>query len=323
MSNEPPNKKTKTEIITYDGDPFELKCINTIRALSADLPQAANSGHPGAAMGCAPMAHVLWSEVMNYSPSQPKWWNRDRFILSNGHMCALLYSMLHLSGYPLTIDDLKKFRRFGSKTPGHPESFETDGVEVCTGPLGQGISNAVGIAMAEKHMEATYNQPDFPIFNHFTYVICGDGCLQEGVSSETSSLAGHLGLGKLIVLYDDNHITIDGSTDLSFTEDVTARYDAYGWHTQTVGDVASAKGVNDMRQAIQNAQAETGKPSIIKIRTSIGYGCRKEGTAAVHGAPLGEEILAETKVKYGLDPKLKFHVDDNVQELFFSTDHCL
>lgn len=312
-TEEPPSKKMKADN-SYKGDAFELKCVNTIRALSADMPQEANSGHPGAPMGCAPMSHLLWSEVMNYSPSNPEWWNRDRFVLSNGHACALQYAMLHLAGYDLTIEDLKGFRKIGSKTPGHPENFMTDGVEVSTGPLGQGISNAVGMAIGEKHMAAKYNKEGFEIFNNYTYVICGDGCLQEGVSSEACSLAGHLGLGKLIVLYDDNKITIDGSTDLSFTEDVQKRYESYGWHVLTVDDVAL--GLEDLRAAVKVAQSVTDKPSIIKIRTAIGYGSSKANSHSAHGAPLGEECLADTKTFYGLDPSKKFHVDEDVAEAY-------
>ena len=200
-------------------------CVDTIRVLSADMVEKANSGHPGAPMGCAPITHVLFSEVMNYSAKNPSWANRDRFVLSNGHSCALLYSMLHLTGYDLSIEDLKQFRQLGSRTPGHPENIVTPGVEVSTGPLGQGLSNAVGMAMAEKHLAAVFNTADFPhIVDHHTFVLCGDGCLQEGVTSEASSLAGHLGLGKLIVCYDDNHITIDGDTDLSFTEGMHTLY---------------------------------------------------------------------------------------------------
>lgn len=301
--------------VDYKGDALELKCINTIRAVSADQPQAASSGHPGAPMGCAPMAYLLWREVMDYSPSDPEWINRDRFVLSNGHACALQYTMLHLAGYNLTVDDLKQFRSLGSKTPGHPECFGTDGVEVCTGPLGQGISNAVGLAVAERHMAATFNTPEYKVFDNYTYVICGDGCLQEGVASEACSIAGHLGLGKMIVLYDDNKITIDGDTNLSFSEDVGKRFEAYGWHVQTVGDVAS--GIDDLRQAVKVAQSVTDKPSIIKIRTAIGYGSpSKEGTAGAHGAPLGADDLASTKEFYGLDPTKSFHVDDDVQAVF-------
>lgn len=312
-SGSPPTKKSRKGGI-YDGDPFELKCVNTIRALSADQPSAAKSGHPGAPMGCAPMAHVLWSEVMKYSPSRPEWLNRDRFVLSNGHGCALQYSMLHLTGYGLTIDDLKNFRQLGSKTPGHPENFVTDGVEVSTGPLGQGISNAVGFAIAERHFASTFNTTDFPsVFDHRTYVICGDGCLQEGVSSEACSLAGHLGLGRLIVLYDDNKITIDGSTDLSFTEDVGKRYESYGWHVQTVDDVETS--LADLRTALKEAQRNTDKPSLIKIRTTIGFGSKLEGSAAAHGAPLKPDDLMSAKESYGLSTEA-FHVAEDVKKFY-------
>jgi transketolase len=294
---------------------LEKLCVNTIRAVSADQPQAANSGHPGAPMGCAPMAHVLWSEVMNYSSKDPAWINRDRFVLSNGHACALQYTMLHLTGYPLTVEDLQKFRKIGSKTPGHPECYETEGIEVCTGPLGQGISNAVGLAIAERHLAANFNEANFPVFDHFTYVICGDGCLQEGVSSESGFLAGHLGLGRLIVLYDDNDITIDGETNLSFTEDVLKRYEAYGWHTQTVSDVTGS--LDDLRKAIQNAKEVTDKPSMIKIKTAIGYGSpSKQGKEAAHGAPLGADDLAGAKKFYGLPPDKSFYVPSEVQQVF-------
>jgi transketolase len=237
-------------------------------------------GHPGAPMGCAPIAHVLFGEMMKFNPQNPDWSNRDRFVLSNGHACALLYAMLHLTGYDLTLDDLRAFRQFGSKTPGHPENFLTPGVEVSTGPLGQGISNAVGLAIGEKHLAAVFNRDGFPIVDHFTFVICGDGCLQEGISSEASSLAGHLGLGKLIVCYDDNKITIDGSTSLSFTEDVGMRYEAYGWHVLVVNDVNN---LDALREAIELAKAETKRPTLIKIRTVIGFGSTKEGTGGVHG----------------------------------------
>lgn len=266
-------------------------------------------------MGCAPMAYLLWTEIMRYSGKDPKWMNRDRFVLSNGHACALQYTMLHLSGYDLTKDDLGKFRQLGSKTPGHPECFLTDGVEVCTGPLGTGISNAVGLAMAEAHLAATYNTDDIRLFDNFTYVICGDGCLQEGISGEACSLAGHLGLGKLVVLYDDNDITIDGSTNLSFTEDVQKRYEAYGWHVQEVKDVVTQ--LDDLRAAIKNAQECDDKPSIIAIKTKIGYGSpSKEGTHGAHGAPLGKDDLAGAKEFYGLPKDEMFHVPDDVQKVF-------
>jgi transketolase len=307
-----PTKKSKIDE-PYEGPEFELKCINTIRALSADMPSAANSGHPGAPMGCAPLAHLLWSEVMNYSPSKPNWINRDRFVLSNGHACALQYSMLHLSGYNLSIDDLKKFRQFGSLTPGHPENFATPGIEVSTGPLGQGISNAVGMAIAERHFAATFNTNEFKVFDHFTYVICGDGCLQEGVSSEASSLAGHLGLGKLIVLYDDNKITIDGSTDLSFTEDVKKRYESYGWQVLTIDTVE--KNLKDLREAIKIAQSNTEQPTLIKIRTTIGKGSLLEGSAATHGAPLKSEDLIQAKKAWGVSEE-PFTVAEDVKSFY-------
>jgi len=295
---------------------LEKECINTIRAVSADMVQTANSGHPGAPMGCAPMAHVLWSEVMKYSSSNPSWINRDRFVLSNGHACALQYTMLHLAGYENSkIEDLKKFRQLGSTSPGHPENFVTQGVEVSTGPLGQGISNAVGMAMAESHLAATYNTNDHNIFDNFTYVICGDGCLQEGLSCEASSLAGHLGLGKLIVLYDDNDITIDGDTALSFSEDVAKRYDAYNWHVQKVDDVNK---LDDVRKAIEAAKGVTDKPSMICIKTVIGEGSpSKAGTAGCHGSPLGEDELVATKKAYGLpNPEEKFCISDDVKAHF-------
>uniref|UniRef100_A0A7S3Q1S1 transketolase n=1 Tax=Chaetoceros debilis TaxID=122233 RepID=A0A7S3Q1S1_9STRA len=308
----PPHKRTKP-CEPYDGPAFELKCVNNIRSLAADMPSAAKSGHPGAPMGCAPMAHLLWSEVMNYSPSNPEWWNRDRFVLSNGHACSLQYSMLHLAGYGLTIDDLKNFRQLGSLTPGHPENFVTKGVEVSTGPLGQGISNAVGFAVAERHFAATFNTEAHKIFDHHTYVICGDGCLQEGVSSEASSLAGHLGLGHLIVLYDDNNITIDGSTDLSFTEDVGKRYEAYGWQVLTVETVESD--LKDLRAAVEAAKANTEQPTIIKIKTTIGKGSILEGSAATHGAPLKPDDMAQAKKGWGVS-ETPFTVADDVQKLY-------
>ena len=264
-------------------------------------------------MGCAPIAHVLWGEMMNYAPLSPDWANRDRFVLSNGHASALLYSMLHLSGYNLPVEELAKFRQLGSLTPGHPENVVTAGVEVSTGPLGQGLSNAVGLAIAEKHLAATFNKDGFSMVDHFTYVLCGDGCLQEGVTSEASSLAGHLGLGKLIVCYDDNHITIDGSTSLSFTEDVNKRYEAYGWHVQTVDDVTDLAA---LRASMAAARAEISRPSIIKIRTTIGHGSSKEGTAATHGAALGAADLAGVKTKMGFDAEQSFHVPVDVKEYY-------
>jgi len=292
---------------------IDKTCVNTIRVLGAELPQNANSGHPGAPMGMAPMAHALWTEFMKVSPPGKNWPNRDRFILSNGHGCALLYTLLHLTGF-LELEDLKQFRQVGSRTPGHPESPLTPGVEATTGPLGQGISNAVGFAIGEKHLAATYNKPDFPIVDHFTYVFCGDGCLQEGISSEASSLAGHLGLGKLIVLYDDNDITIDGPTTLSWSEDVAARYESYGWHVQTVSD--GDFDLDGIKNAIRAAQQETSRPSFIKVKTTIGFGAKKQGTSSVHGSPIGAEDLARVKKEFGFDPALSFHIPDEVKDVY-------
>lgn len=288
--------------------------INTIRLLSADMVQEANSGHPGAPMGCAPMAHALWAHIMTYCPSDPTWVNRDRFVLSNGHACALLYSLLHLAGFDVSMDDLKSFRKLDSKCPGHPENFHTPGVEVTTGPLGQGLSMAVGMALASAQAAATYNKDGFALLDNYTFVVCGDGCLQEGVTSEASSLAGHLGLGRLIVLWDDNRVTIDGSTDLSFTEDVLARYQAYGWHTLHV-----ANGDDDLDgilAAIEEAKAETERPTMIRVSTTIGKGSKNEGTGAVHGAPLGEADIANAKKAWGFDEKKTFHVGDEVYALY-------
>ena len=273
----------------------ETLCINSIRFLAVDAINKSNSGHPGLPMGTAPMAYALWDTVLRHNPKNPKWFNRDRFVLSAGHGCMLLYALLHLTGYDsVTIEDIKQFRQWGSKTPGHPETFETPGVEVTTGPLGQGISNAVGLAIAEAHLAASFNKPGHSLVDHYTYVIMGDGCNQEGVSGEAASLAGHLGLGKLIALYDDNHITIDGDTAVSFTEDVLKRYEAYGWHVQHVAD--GNHDVEGIRKAIEAAKAVTDKPSLIKITTTIGYGSpNKANTAGVHGAALGVEEAALTR----------------------------
>jgi len=274
-------------------------CVNSIRFLAVDAINKSNSGHPGLPMGCAPMAYTLWDKFLKHNPKNPKWFNRDRFVLSAGHGCMLLYALLHLTGYDsVTIEDIKQFRQWGSKTPGHPETFETAGVEVTTGPLGQGIANAVGLAMAEAHLAAKFNKADCTVVDHNTYVIMGDGCHQEGVSGEAASLAGHLGLGKLIALYDDNHITIDGNTNVSFTEDVLKRYEAYGWHTIHVKD-----GNTDLAaiaKAIEEAKAVTDRPSMIKVTTTIGYGSpNKADTAGVHGAALGAEEAALTRQNLG------------------------
>jgi transketolase len=278
---------------------IDTLCVNSIRFLAVDAVNKSKSGHPGLPMGAAPMAYALWDRVLSHNPSNPKWFNRDRFVLSAGHGCMLLYALLHLSGYDsVTIEDIKQFRQWGSRTPGHPETFETPGVEVTTGPLGAGISNAVGLAIAEAHLAAKFNKPDCTLVDHYTYVIMGDGCNQEGISSEACSLAGHLGLGKLIALYDDNHITIDGNTEVSFTEDVLKRYEAYGWHVQHVQE--GNTDVEAIAKAIKAAKAVSDRPSIIKVTTTIGYGSpNKSNTAGVHGAPLGEEEAQLTRQALG------------------------
>ena len=290
----------------------EQKCVQTIRCLSADMVQAANSGHPGAPMGCAAIAHTLFGHVMNFNPSNPKWWARDRFVLSNGHACALLYSMLHLTGYKdVSIDELKNFRQLGSITPGHPEAGMTPGVELTTGPLGQGISSAVGLAIAQEMLAAQYSRE---LFDNFTYVLCGDGCLQEGISYEACSLAGHLRLGRLIVLYDDNQITIDGSTDLSFTEDVRKRFEAQNWEVLDVTD-----GTNDIEgilNAINQAKNNTEQPTLIRVRTTIGVDSTKAGSEKTHGSPLGMDEIKRIKELYGFDPNLTFHVPSEVAEFY-------
>jgi transketolase len=274
---------------------LETLCVNSIRFLAVDAINKSNSGHPGLPMGCAPMAYALWDKILRHNPKNPRWFNRDRFVLSAGHGCMLLYALLHLSGYDsVSLDDIKQFRQWGSRTPGHPETFETPGVEVTTGPLGQGISNAVGLAIAEAHLAAKFNKPDCTLVDHYTYVLMGDGCNQEGVSSEAASLAGHLGLGKLIALYDDNHITIDGNTAVSFTEDVMKRYEAYGWHVQHVADGNTDVGA--IVSAIEAAKAVTDRPSLIKVTTTIGYGSpNKANTAGVHGAALGADEAELTR----------------------------
>ncbi len=280
---------------------LDTLCINSIRMLAVDAVNKSNSGHPGLPMGCAPMGYTLWDKFLRHNPKNPQWFNRDRFVLSAGHGCMLVYALLHLTGYDsVTIEDIKQFRQWGSKAPGHPETFETPGVEVTTGPLGAGISNAVGLAIAEAHLAAKFNKPDSTLVDHYTYVVMGDGCNQEGISSEACSLAGHLKLGKLIALYDDNRITIDGRTDVSFTEDVLKRYEAYGWHVQHVQD--GDTDVNAIAKAIEAAKAVNDKPSIIKISTTIGYGSpNKSDTAGVHGAPLGEEETVLTRKQLGWD----------------------
>jgi transketolase len=287
---------------------LEQLSIDTLRLLAVDAVEKANSGHPGAPLGCAPIAYLLFHKLMKHNPAHSKWPDRDRFVLSNGHASALLYSTLYLSGYNLALDDLKAFRQWQSITPGHPETGLTDGVEVTTGPLGQGIAMAVGLAIAEKHLAAVYNQPGFEIVNHYTYSLCGDGDLMEGISHEAASLAGTLGLGKLIFLYDDNLISLDGPTKWSFTEDVLKRFEAYHWHVQRVSD---GNDLNAIEAAIEAAKAETGKPSLIAVRTVIGYGSPKAGTNKVHGEALGPADTAATKKYFGFPEDQSFYVPDD------------
>jgi transketolase len=292
---------------------IERLSIDTIRTLSMDAVQQANAGHPGTAMALAPLAYVLYRETMRVNPANPYWEDRDRFVLSAGHAAILQYTTLHLTGFNLALEELKRFRQWESLTPGHPEHFLTPGIETTTGPLGQGISNAVGMAMAEKFLAQRYNRPGHEIVDHRTYVIASDGDLMEGVSAESSSLAGAFGLGKLVVFYDDNRITIDGTTALSFDhEDKDKRYEAYGWHVQVVEDVND---LDAIREAIQSAHAEEDRASFIRVRSHIAYGAPSAvDTAKAHGAPLGEDEVRATKEAYGWDPDLHFHVPDEVYE---------
>jgi len=288
---------------------IEELSVNTIRTLAMDAVQKANSGHPGAPMGLAPAAYVLWQNHLRHNPKNPRWDNRDRFVLSAGHASMLLYSLLHLTGYEqMTLDEIKNFRQWGSVTPGHPENFETEGVEMATGPLGQGFATAVGMAIAEAQLNARFDQ----LIDHFTYVICSDGDLMEGISHEAASLAGHLGLGKLVYIYDDNEITIDGGTGISFTEDVCARFEAYGWHVQRVSDGTDLDAID---AAIEEAKAATDRPSIIALRTVIGYGSpAKAGTSSSHGSPLGDEEIARTKEALEWPSTEAFFVPEEVGE---------
>jgi len=293
---------------------LEQTAINTVRVLAADAVQKANSGHPGMPMGAAAVGHVLWSEAMNYNPKNSHWPNRDRFVLSAGHGCMLLYNFLYLTGYKLSLDDLKNFRQLHSKTAGHPEYGLTDGVEVTTGPLGQGFANGVGFAIAQKYLAARYNKPDFELFNYHIFAICSDGDLMEGVSSEAASLAGHLGLGNIIYLYDDNHISIEGDTELAFTEDTARRFEAYNWHVQVISDGNDTKALSE---AIKKAKEETSRPSIIKVRTHIAYGSpNKIDTAGAHGSPLGEPEVKLVKEKFGFDPGQSFVVPQEVLDFY-------
>ena len=283
-------------------------CVNTLRCLAMDAVEKANSGHPGMPMGAAPMAYVLWTRFLKYHPCKPGWPNRDRFILSAGHGCVLLYSLLHLTGYDMTLDDIQQFRQWGSKTPGHPEHSLASGIETTTGPLGQGFSTGVGMAIAQKYLAAYFNRPGHAVVD---YKICGivsDGDLMEGVASETASLAGHLGLDNIIYLYDDNHISIEGPTDLAFTEDTRRRFEAYGWFVQ---EIADGNDLEAIEQALGAAQAEKGRPSLIKVRTHIAYGSpNKQDSAEAHGAPLGEEEVKQTKQNLGWPVEPKFHIPD-------------
>jgi transketolase len=293
---------------------IEELSINTVRVLAADAVQKANSGHPGLPMGAAPMGHILWTEAMNYNPKNPDWPNRDRFVLSAGHGCMLQYCYLHLTGYELSMDDLKQFRQLDSQTPGHPEYGLSKGVEITTGPLGQGFANGVGFAIGQYHLAARYNKPDFPLFDYKIYAICSDGDMMEGITAEAASLAGHLQLGNLIYFYDDNHISIEGSTDLTFTEDVAQRFLSYGWHVQVVPD---GNDLEALYQAVKAAQEETQRPSLIKVRTHIGYGSpNKEGTADAHGSPLGADEIKLVKEKFGFDPEKSFVVPEDVHHYY-------
>lgn len=294
--------------------PLDLLCINTIRTLAIDAIQKANSGHPGLPMGAAAMAYVLWDRFLKHNPANPQWPDRDRFVLSAGHGSMLLYGLLHLTGYDLPLSELQNFRQLGSKTPGHPEHGLTPGVETTTGPLGQGFGNGVGMALAEAHLAAVFNRPEFEIVNHFTYAIVSDGDLMEGVAAEAASLAGHLGLGKLIYLYDDNRISIEGSTDLTFTEDRALRFAAYGWHVQTVKD---GNDLPAIEKALAEARARADQPSLIVVRTHIGYGSpNKQDTAAVHGEPLGKEEVVLTKRAYGWPENEPFYLPEAAVQHF-------
>lgn len=295
---------------------IEQLAINTIRTLSIDAIEKSNSGHPGMPMGAAPMAYSLFAKFMNHNPKNAKWFNRDRFVLSAGHGSMLLYSMLHLSGYEVSIEDIKNFRQWGSNTPGHPEYGHTHGVEATTGPLGQGIAMAVGIALAERHLADTYNKEDLTVVDHFTYSICGDGDLMEGVSAEAASLAGHLGLGRLIVLYDSNDISLDGELNRSFSESVEERYKAYGWQVIRVED---GNNLDEINAAVQSARQELSKPTLIEVKTTIGYGSpNKSGKSKSHGEPLGKEETILTKQVYSWEFKNAFHVPEEVYAHFNS-----
>ena len=298
---------------TLSPEQLDQLAIDTIRTLSIDGVQQANSGHPGAPMGMAPLAYTLWTRFLRHAPTHPDWPDRDRFVLSAGHASMLLYSLLHLTGYDLPLDELRRFRQWGSRTPGHPEFGMTPGVEATTGPLGQGVANAVGMAIAERRLAEEFNRPDHTIVDHWTYAMCSDGDLQEGIASEAASLAGHLRLGKLVMLYDDNHVQLDGPTSMAFSEDVLARFRAYGWHTLRVKDGTD---VGAIEAAIRLARSDE-RPSIIAVRTVIGFGSpHKAGSQKAHGAPLGPDEVRLTKEAYGWDPDRTFFVPDAAAALF-------
>ena len=304
---------TPTRDTTPDLDQL---CINTIRALSIDAVQRAESGHPGLPLGAAPMAYLIWTRFMRHNPRNPKWKGRDRFLLSAGHGSMLLYSLLHLTGYDLPLEELKSFRQWGSKTPGHPENILTAGVEITTGPLGQGFANGVGMAMGAAHLGAKFNREGFPLVDNYIYAIVSDGDLMEGVSSEAASLAGHLKLGKLIYLYDDNHVTIEGFTSLAYSEDVPKRFDAYGWHTSTVTD---GNDLEAIEKAIKEAQAVTDRPSLISVKTVIGFGMPTAGTRKAHSDAPGEEAVKETKRHLGWPEDKEFYIPDEALAEFRKT----
>jgi transketolase len=305
MSASTPTRETTPEL--------DQLCINTIRALSLDAVQRAESGHPGLPLGAAPMAYVLWTRFLRHNPRNPKWQGRDRFLLSAGHGSMLLYSLLYLTGYDLPLEELKRFRQWGSKTPGHPENTLTPGVEITTGPLGQGFANGVGMAMGAAHLAARFNKPEFPVIDNYIYAIVSDGDLMEGVASEAASLAGHLRLGKLIYLYDDNHVTIEGFTSLAFTEDVPRRFEAYGWHTSTVED---GNDLDSIERAIRDAQSVADQPSLISVKTTIGYGMPTAGTRKAHSDAPGEDAVKETKRHLGWPEDKEFYVPDEALAQF-------
>jgi transketolase len=292
---------------------LDLLCINTIRTLSLDAVQKAESGHPGLPLGCAPVAYVLWTRFLRHNPQNPRWANRDRFLLSAGHGSMLLYSLLHLTGYDLPLEELMRFRQYGSKTAGHPENVLTPGCEITTGPLGQGFANGVGMAMGAAHLASKFNKPEYPLIDHYVYAIVSDGDLMEGVASEAASLAGHLGLGKLIYFYDDNHVTIEGFTNLAFTENVPARFEAYGWHTSTVED---GNDLEAIERAIRDAQSITDRPSLISVKTTIGYGMPTAGTRKAHSDAPGADAVRETKRHLGWPEDKDFYVPEEAAAHF-------